>query len=576
MPNTLIVSTLGGWCCCKALGPGVFLVVLRSGLAVTFEFWHCILLSCPWQAFMPFHALGNLFAWNWGPRSCCAFWHRPPRNAPITCRGGELGLTHSNDLQAIVKEAKRMLEDNPEMSTMIIIPPNTPRYGFGSARSQKERRQGVKEARAAVKTALEHPGNKVIMKEVSCIIDAETMYSTSRDHHVNFWQLISNAMDPATNEERSHFAKGFSFSREAITTLVPIMPREEFRDWKDKFHIPSQGNLDPSLECKSWHTSHKLTSTVLSSAFKGLGLNSSRRAQVRHLTVWNSQVCQGVMMLNMEKAPHMPRLGYSGTCCQEGNTCIIANVIKACQDELMALVEKGAYSVKKFTPMSADPTGTTASTRPALKEEAFVITCPRVNGELPIRELELQKMITLMSPSANLTKRLEGPRLPKNQGHHHKEPCSKAALQRPCSEALAATAHECTIGLGILGSWGSSHGRLKDKVAKHNESKNQSGVTHKLKRTAPEGGELSDTPQPLEQAKHLPAISETENHLLEKGCIKMTYPGSETKWCMFLTADGATGYLQSFEDSVLENSTMLGRLCLCCWASGHALHLWLQ
>lgn len=377
--------------------------------------------------------------------SICARGVRTPKELGHIEIPGELGLSHSNELNNIVRELRCQLAERASEATAIVFPPNTPRYGFGNMRSSKDRKAGMKEAKKIVKDALEHPDNNFIVKEVSCIVDAESMYSTTRDHHLNFWQLISSETCPDTGDEKSTFAKGFTYCREAVPKMVRILPREEFRDWKEKFDVPSRGNLDPSLEAKSWHTSKHITETVLSFVFKGVGVNGSRRAQVRHITMWNAETAIGVMALNMQKLPHMPRLGYSGSTTQEGASQVCANVRKAIQDELLALADKGDYILPGFASGRQGSQGVesgSASARPLLKEDAFKLTCPRANGELPIRETELQKMLAMLSAVPALVK------------------------------------------------------EFNDKVHKHNAEKNKSGVTFKVKRTSPEGALASVRFQP--------------------------------------------------------------------------------
>ena len=62
----------------------------------------------------------------------------------------------------------------------------------------------------------------------------------------------------------------------------------------------------------------------------------------------------------------------------------------------MHLAENGAYKLQGFQGCQGVPMTTEHTNRPALNEEAFKLTCPRANGELPLREAEYQKMNAML------------------------------------------------------------------------------------------------------------------------------------------------------------------------------------
>ena len=337
-----------------------------------------------------------------------------------------------------------------------------------AARALKERNAEIQKARQEARTAFSSlPA--VALRTVTMLIDPDSMYSSSREHHCNFWQITSAEQAADTGIERCLFTRGFSFSREAVPELVNIMQRDEFKDWKDKFEVPSKGNLDASLEWRSWNSSKHITQCVLRHVFKGAGFTSAQRAQVRHLTLWTPEVALGCVALNQEKSPFVPRLAYCGSSCLDGATQIAHNVNNAILNHLLNAVEKGEYGVPGFkrevsgaSEVGGGVGGFTS--RPKLNEEAFKVTCPRGNGELPVREPQLQKMTSLLQQAPHLLK------------------------------------------------------QLKEKIHKHNETHNPSEVTFKEgKRTAPDGSALGGQQQPMEQAVTLPPADATLESLTASG-----------------------------------------------------------
>ena len=117
---------------------------------------------------------------------------------------------------------------------------------------------------------------------------------------------------------------------------------------------------------------------------------------VRHFTLFCPELPLAVMELNGDKHCDMPTFAYTGTSWQEGAKEIVKNAGDAIVTHLNAMHEANCYPLKGAPVPGAGSSGTGARLRakPILDHGTLKHTCPRANGDLPLRESVLQDMLS--------------------------------------------------------------------------------------------------------------------------------------------------------------------------------------
>ena len=88
------------------------------------------------------------------------------------------------------------------------------------------------------------------IREVTMIIDPESMYSHERPFKIDAVQIMS-AAEKSDGEQKCLFAKGFTWKRFSVPELVKIMRRSQFFDWSVKVSAASRSKIDTVLERRS-------------------------------------------------------------------------------------------------------------------------------------------------------------------------------------------------------------------------------------------------------------------------------------------------------------------------------------
>ena len=90
----------------------------------------------------------------------------------------------------------------------------------------------------------------VEIREVTMIIDPESMYSQERPFKIDAVQIMS-AAEKSDGEQKCLFAKGFTWKRFSVPELVKIMHRSQFWDWSVKVSAASKTKIAGDLERRS-------------------------------------------------------------------------------------------------------------------------------------------------------------------------------------------------------------------------------------------------------------------------------------------------------------------------------------
>ena len=117
----------------------------------------------------------------------------------------------------------------------------------------------------------------VEIREVTMIIDPESMYSHERPFKIDAIQIMS-AVEKSDGEQKCLFAKGLTWKRFSVPELVKIMHRNQFFDWSVKVSAASRSKIDTVLERRSWFSGRCLQKSLLKHIFQGMGLTPAARA----------------------------------------------------------------------------------------------------------------------------------------------------------------------------------------------------------------------------------------------------------------------------------------------------------
>jgi hypothetical protein len=242
----------------------------------------------------------------------------------------------------------------------------------------------------------------VEVREVTMIIDPESMYSMERPHKIDAIQVMS-ASEKADGEPKCLFAKGFTWKRFSVPELVQIMHRSQFADWSVKVSAASKLTRDKQVERKSWFSGRCLLKSLLKHVFQGMGLTPAARACIHHVTAWDPELAIACMEMNASVNQALPVCTYLATGWGDKQAIICKNILLAMMDTLSYKIDNGLYPLANYDSSALAPTGNTA--RPELAEANFHLTRVRhASGELAILETEMEKRRAAYAGDVNLRK----------------------------------------------------------------------------------------------------------------------------------------------------------------------------
>jgi hypothetical protein len=340
----------------------------------------------------------------------------------------------------------------------------------------------------------------VEVREVTMIIDPDSMYSLERPHKIDAFQVMS-AAEKSENEPKCLFAKGFTWKRFSVPELVKIMHRSQFADWSVKVSAASRRTQDPQVERKSWFSGRCLLKSLLKHVFQGMGLTPAARACIHHVTAWDPELAIACMELNASVNQAMPVCTYLGTGWGEKQVMICKNILMSMMDTLSYKIDNGQYPLTNYDSTALAPTGNTA--RPELAEANFHLTRVRhASGELAILETEMEKRRVAYAGDVNLRKLFD------------------------------------------------------DAVVKFNKDNNPSGVPWKLKRAAPEDSPLAVAASKATAVQLPPCEISVDD--AKKDAYVFTLPESRRQgesgkvlYELIMSKDGDKMYLLALSDGTL-------------------------
>lgn len=168
--------------------------------------------------------------------------------------------------------------------------------------------------------------------------------------------------------------------------MAEAYPRTKFRDWNRSMTLFDRGINDTSLEMKQWMSGAPLLSLVIQSALKGVSLRPDSRMQIRDMTAYDDQLAVAVMDIN-HGGKDLPRTAYVGTVWggRKSRSIKVDNITNSIREQLLSR-QRSCPEVALGSRRPQLPPKPTfdASQKPTYNPDAFKVTAPRTNLDLPI------------------------------------------------------------------------------------------------------------------------------------------------------------------------------------------------
>lgn len=414
---------------------------------------------------------------------------------------GEVGLTHSKQLDDFNEILRNSVQALPLMTAAVVMPATTPKEGNGLRGPEVQIKKWTSDANKDLHEKFSEEVNKTVMMPVNFLLDEAECYSKMRDLSSNFWVTMSSEKETddqgANVAYSSMFAKSFAVRRVCVPEVLKVHPRRLFQDWSKGIFAASDSVVTEVVARKHWHTGREFLKPILKAIFRDMGLGPSVRVHVQHYTLFSPELAHACMELNGERHKFMPQLAYTGVTFQPAPGAVATRVEESIKASLVEMSKSGKYVISGAPGLETETQAGNASQmtrRPVLDMAGFTLTCPRANGELPLRDTILQEKRALFEASDSLLKDFEA------------------------------------------------------KVEQHNKMHNQSGLTYKeAKRTSVDAGLGQQTVRMLEP------ITKTKEDV---GGVVIE---SGDKDCEFIfPEDGAAMYLFGLKDGTLTPATHCG------------------
>lgn len=312
-------------------------------------------------------------------------------NIPMV--GARLSLSLKDMVQAIVME----ITAAPTTCGAIVLLPNCPSFGKGQTKGPHFDTNVGMFTREVVSALCEQEGLLVVA--CSGIFDPSSLDKRStRELRIEFLLVISASRDAASGEPISLWAQSALFQWRALPFPVQVMARADFRDWTaPNVFFDKKQTLHTGMERKQHFSGTPLLQTLITTALKGMPTTRESRLQLRDYSCYDDQMVQVVAELNGNADPknkHHPIVQYVGII-WTGNSVKnqTANIKEAIADCVATRLRRGlplGGVSRDHILQSGPPPALDHALRPRIRDEDFVVTCPR-GQDLPIRQAMYDK-----------------------------------------------------------------------------------------------------------------------------------------------------------------------------------------
>ena len=327
---------------------------------------------------------------------------------------GEVGLTHSKQLDDFNEILRNSVQALPLLTASVVMPATTPKEGNGLRGPEVQIKKWTADANKEVQDKFSEEVNKTVLMPVNFLLDEAECYSKMRDLSSNFWIAMSSEKETddqgASVAYSSMFGKSFAVRRVCVPEVLKVHPRRLFQDWSKGIFATSDSAVTEIIARKHWHTGREFLKPILMAIFRDMGLGPSTRVHLQHYTLFSPELGHACMELNGERHKFMPELAYTGVIFQPAPGAVATRAEESLKASLLEMSKSGKYIIPGAPGKETDTQAGSASQmtrRPVLDVAAFTLTCPRANGELPLRETILQEKRALFEGSDLLLKEFD-------------------------------------------------------------------------------------------------------------------------------------------------------------------------
>ena len=313
------------------------------------------------------------------------------------------GQSHSRYIRELDEIVAAECREHPVVTCVLVLPPWVPVWG--ECIESKKKDELIEEARKTAFRKFKEASNNVIVKKISLLLDKDSRGPNSHQKLARKALLIvSGELENDGVTLKSMFRLSAMFKDEGVPELLRLLPRNEYRNWGQTVDAADKANLGGVLERCFWNSGRGFYTPVLKALFQGMKLAPHHRAQIRDWSLWDDEVGQAVMEIQMSPGVQgFPDLFYAGVVKDDAvkRASTIANEVRASlEQDLDNNLENKTYKVSGFCPQS--PAEILAAMRTTTKPAFDVnlnVTFLRVDNTLALKEIVHKKHTQALAES---------------------------------------------------------------------------------------------------------------------------------------------------------------------------------
>ena len=302
-----------------------------------------------------------------------------------------MGKYVSKHCAHIIECIKLDATEHPNKSISILLPNTTSASGKTTAQGP-EFDEEVQQLWDSFKSALDKKDSGVKTRVAHVQFELELLKGSERPATVEILMVIPGGVSDNGKVYSSPWSRCFLWKKRRLQqdSVEPIH-RREFKDWRrNNAACADQPKLSQEMERRMWQSGLPLHSAILSHIIKDMSFTSRDKILVRDFTMWDASLALSVRQQS-EAGGAGPALMYCGMCWFQTKQFECAQVARevhiAVEDSVMAHCrdEKSSHQQQAKRKLGQEPAMSNAA-RPVLQDELYVLTCPRANRELPLRQ----------------------------------------------------------------------------------------------------------------------------------------------------------------------------------------------
>ena len=243
----------------------------------------------------------------------------------------------------------------------------------------------------------------MLVKPVTVMFDAETMWSESRGLTHNVYMCISKRLE--SGKLVSSFAKSKAFVRGALPELVKVLPRHEAVNPCVKMSTGDKANLSKERERKQWLTGPSFSNALAHGVWQGMGLNAKHVALWLDITAYDGHVPAGCILPSGVQVSAVPTEYCASIIWAQpaaDNKSIEAFVEKKIMACLRQQCAKKAYEIDGAPDLAAASTTFQVGSKkmPTYSESDYKLSKPMADQSLALRKSFVDKWLAPNMPTS--------------------------------------------------------------------------------------------------------------------------------------------------------------------------------